>query len=186
MIIAPQIRGGLRRPTRSASQPSSGQPTTHPSGTIEAVVTAAGKLKAKSLWKNATPQTMAPTVVGTKSRPATSPHKYDCGLLKTIPYGRSNELDRPDGCFTGRSPRGMTIKRNIPVSRLAAPRMFQIVCHGTSRWIIGPTTDWPAQPPNIPRHCVTPIAVANRRAENPCVARYTAPVKAKAEPPSLK
>ena len=30
---------------------------------------------------------------------------------------------------------------------------------------------------------MTPMAVASQRAEKPCVARYTAPVKAKAEPP---
>src|SRR5271154_7136106 len=86
MIAAPPRYTGLRRPNRSASQPRSGQPNTHPSGTIEMANTASAKENILSVWKKRTPQTMSPTVVGTNSNPAARPQREDCGFEKTILY----------------------------------------------------------------------------------------------------
>src|ERR1700741_1891299 len=124
---------------------------------------------------------MSPMVVGTKRRPATTPHRYDCGLRNTIEYGRNTD-GQPDRAVCGRVSDGVIATRSTPTTRLAMPSQCQMVCQPTPCSSQGPTTDWPAEPPSMPRHCVTPIAVASQRAEKPCEARYTAPVKAKAEP----
>ena len=44
------------------------------------------------------------------------------------------------------------------------PITAQNACHGTPRAMIGPTTNWPADPPAIPNICVAPISVAARDA----------------------
>ncbi len=38
----------------------------------------------------------------------------------------------------------------------------QNACHGTPAPIIGPTTNWPAEPPAMPNICVAPMSVAAR------------------------
>src|ERR1700748_673787 len=124
---------------------------------------------------------MSPIVVGTKRSPATMPHKYDCGFRNTMEYGCKTEA-HPDGAGFARVSDGVIAKRSTPTTRLAMASPCQMVCHPTPCSSHGPTTNWPAEPPSIPRHWVTPMAVASQRAENPCEARYTAPVKAKAEP----
>jgi len=68
-----------------ASQPTRGQPTTQPSGTRELVddriVVAEHPI---ALKEKPRPKSCSPMVVATKSSPATTPHRYDCGLRNTI------------------------------------------------------------------------------------------------------
>src|ERR1700729_145770 len=89
---------------------------------------------------------------------------------------------RPDPEACGRDSDGAMKKINMPTTTHAVPSQCQMDCQATPCSSQGPTTNWPAAPPSIPIHCVTPMAVASHRAENPCAAKYTAPVNANAEP----
>ena len=66
--------------------------------------------------------------------------------------------------------------------RPAIPMATQNLFQGRPPAIIGPTTNWPADPPAIPNICVAPINVAARDGGNDDVAMYTAPTSANTPP----
>ena len=68
------------------------------------------------------------------------------------------------------------------MTRPATPMPIQKRLHGSPDAIIGPTTNWPAEPPAMPNICVAPMRVAAIDAGKLFVAMYTAPMSAKTPP----
>src|ERR1700722_10901354 len=109
-------------------------------------------------------------VVGANNSPEIRPLNQDWGLEKTVLYGEMMLLRALPGWGSLVS-RGMISSRPRPIPAQMMAQAIQKLHTLTPWWIIGPTTNWPADPPSMPMHCVMPIAVAIVRAEKPCEAR---------------
>ena len=110
-----------------------------------------------------TPQIMSKMVVGMKSRPAITPHRMDCGFLKTVTMARAAPFIQSSPS-AGFSCLGRRTKSTAPTARPATPMTIQNRLQGTPADIAGPTRNCPADPPAIPNICVAPIRVAAREA----------------------
>jgi hypothetical protein len=66
------------------------------------------------------------------------------------------------GAFGGAFGNRSTRRKAIPTPRIPIP--IQNPCQGTPALMIGPTANWPAEPPAIPNICVAPMRVAARLA----------------------
>ena len=102
---------------------------------------------------------MSKIVVGMKSNPEIKPHKIDCGFLKTTPNAEVVLANQLATC-AGASSLGRNISKTAPSTMPATPMPTHHAFQVTPAAIIGPTTNWPAEPPAIPNICVAPINVA--------------------------
>src|SRR6185436_14490737 len=102
---------------------------------------------------------MSKIVVGMKSRPAITPQRIDCGLLKTMASARKTDgLSPASDALTVCD--GSRNSNNAAMTRPATPIAVQNVAHDAPDAMIGPTTNCPAEPPAMPNICVAPINVA--------------------------
>src|ERR1700677_3481653 len=109
-------------------------------------------------------------VVGANSNPAITPQRYDCGLENTTLYG-FKMLDAEDAASSDRCSLGVITTRSSATINTTRPLKYQNAGTVVTPLIRGPTPICPAEPPSIPKHCVTPIAVASRCAGRPWAAR---------------
>ena len=109
---------------------------------------------------------MSKIVVGMKSRPAITPHRIDCGLRKTSADARRRRSRSQSPASCARVPCcGSSRNKSSARSTSPATPIRSRSCSTARRAaIIGPTTNWPAEPPAMPNICVAPIRVAARDA----------------------
>ena len=95
--------------------------------------------------------------------PAITPQRIDWGLRKTRP--RAPAASRIQfALFSFGSSRGIRKKSSTQMTRPAMPMPTQNRFQRIPPPIMGPTTNWPAEPPAMPNICVAPIRVAARDA----------------------
>ena len=127
---------------------------------------------------------MSKIVVGMNRRPAIIPQRIDCGLRKTVPSAPTADFSQSSRCAAGVGfgSAGSSTNSSTLITRPAMPIPIQNVDQETPAPIIGPTTNWPAEPPAMPNICVAPMSVAAREAGKFVVAMYAAPISAKTPP----
>ena len=106
---------------------------------------------------------MSKIVVGMKSRPAIIPQRIDCGFRKTVASARAAGFSQSSRRCTGFDA-GNRTRSSALIARPPMPIPSQNVVQDTPAPIIGPTTNWPAEPPAMPNICVAPMSVAAREA----------------------
>ena len=182
-IAAPPRIMGLRRPMRSESQPSSGQPMIQPHGTAEERSTAVRKSRPNPSWIKRTPHTMPNTVVGANLKPPIIPQSSDWGLRNTsaiarrLPWSswiwrasvlRGRLADRSGGAARF----GNKHKQYDGEPRPIAPSACQNLVQATPPAIMRPIKNWPRHlrpcRPSASRRSVLPHAKPESRGRDIC------------------
>ena len=106
---------------------------------------------------------MSKIVVGMKRRPAINPHRIDCGFLKTTAMAAGGASDPVVPAALRGLPRKQK-KRSSAEHQSHHSHRDPESAPCSPAPIIGPTTNWPADPPAMPNICVAPMRVAAREA----------------------
>ena len=91
------------------------------------------------------------------------PQRIDCGFRKTVASMRAAGFSQSSLRCTGFDA-GNSTRSSALMTRPAMPIPTQNMLQDTPAPIIGPTTNWPAEPPAMPNIWVAPMSVAARDA----------------------